>query len=136
LSYEGKSVYGDTITQQGKTVKLPYKMLGFSSMLGRLISCMPLLSLVERNEALSFKALIMGEVNNPTLRYRTLGSRSFQTIPLTHEARGVYRATIPGQQEDFEWYITANTSLGDVVFPATAGAAEEERMYQTVVVTR
>jgi hypothetical protein len=38
------------------------------------------------------------------------------------------------QKNDFEWYVTANTSLGDVVFPATASAEPSERMYQTVVV--
>jgi hypothetical protein len=53
---------------------------------------------------------------------------------MTHDARGVYRGIIPGQRSDFEWYITAKTSLGDVVFPATAGAVPAERMYQTVVV--
>jgi hypothetical protein len=53
---------------------------------------------------------------------------------MTHDARGVYRAAIPGQKNDFEWYVTANTSLGDVVFPATASAEPDKRMYQTVVV--
>jgi hypothetical protein len=53
---------------------------------------------------------------------------------MKHDARGVYRASIPGQKEDFEWYVTANTSLGDVVFPATAAAESAERMYQTVVI--
>jgi len=42
--------------------------------------------------------------------------------------------SIPGQKDDFEWYVTANTSLGDVVFPATAGAEPAQRMYQTIVV--
>ena len=76
----------------------------------------------------------MGKVSNPTLYYRTLGHTAFASVAVTHDARGVYRATIPGQEDDFEWYVTAHTSLGDVVFPATAGAEPAERMYQTVVV--
>lgn len=101
---------------------------------GKFITCMPLLTLVKPNEPTNIKALIMGEVTNPELHYRTLGDNSFTTIKLEHEARGVYRGVIPGQLEDFEWYVTAITSLGDVVFPATAAAADVERMYQTVVV--
>jgi len=52
---------------------------------------------------------------------------------MIHDARAVYRGTIPGMQDDFEWFVTAGTSLGDVVYPATAGAVGQERMYQTVV---
>jgi len=81
------------------------------------------------------EALIMGTVNDPRLYYRRLGSGAFTVMEMTHVARGVYRATIPGQKDDFEWYVTANTSLGDVIFPATAGAPEAERIYQTVIVS-
>ena len=102
---------------------------------GKYITCMPLLTQTKPDEPLKIKALIMGKVSNPNLYYRTLGDNSFTSITMTHDARGVYRVTIPGQQKDFEWYITANTSLGNVVFPATAGAESAERMYQTVVVT-
>ena len=77
----------------------------------------------------------MGEVSDPTLWYRKLGSKSFTSLPMIHDARGVYRVDIPGQNEDFEWYVTASTSLGEVVFPATAGAPVAERMCQTVIVT-
>jgi hypothetical protein len=95
---------------------------------------MPLLTLAKQDEAIKIKALIMGDVSNPKLSYRSLGSNSFFSIDMTHDARGVYRATIPGHKEDFEWYVTAHTSLGNVVFPATAAAEPAERMYQTVVV--
>ena len=77
----------------------------------------------------------MGEVRDPTLYYRTLGSATFVSMDMTHDSRGIYRGSIPGQQNDFEWYVTAETSLGNVVFPATAKAPLIERMYQTVVVT-
>jgi hypothetical protein len=98
------------------------------------ITCIPLLTQVKPDEQVNIKSLIMGDVSNPTLYYRTLGGSSFTSIEMTHDARGVYRAEIPGQQNDFEWYVTANTSLGDVIFPATADAQPDNRMYQTVVV--
>jgi hypothetical protein len=102
---------------------------------GKFINCTPVLTQVKPDEAVKIKALIMGTVNNAKLHYRTLGSSSFTSIDMTHDARGVYRVIIPGQKDDFEWYVTANTSLGDVVFPVTAGADPAERMYQTVVVS-
>jgi hypothetical protein len=101
---------------------------------GKFIACIPLLTLVKPDEPIKIKALIMGTVSNPKLHYRNLGSSSFTSLDMTHDARGVYRGIIPGQRSDFEWYVTAKTSLGDVVFPATAGAVPAERMYQTVVV--
>ncbi len=99
------------------------------------ITCMPLLTHANPGEAVRIKALIMGTAVQPELHYRKMGSDEFETMAMEHDARGVYRATIPGQQEDFEWYVTAGTSLGDVVFPSTAGADLAARMYQTVVVS-
>ena len=98
------------------------------------ITCTPLRTVVSQGEELHIKALIMGEVNQADLHYRPLGQTSFTSLELNHDARGVYRAVIPGQVDDFEWYVTARTSLGDVIFPASAGAEEQERMYQTVAV--
>jgi hypothetical protein len=100
----------------------------------KFIICIPVLSQVRPNESVIIKALIMGQVSNPTLYYRTLGSGTFQELAMTHQARGVYRVVIPGQNDDFEWYVTAGTSLGKAIFPATAGAVSAEKMYQTVVV--
>ena len=100
----------------------------------KFITCIPLLTQVKRGENLKIKALIMGEVSSAILYYRSMGADTFTSIPMNHEARGVYRAVVPGQQDDFEWYVTAETSLGDVVFPATAGAWDEERMFQSVVI--
>jgi len=102
---------------------------------GKFITCIPLLTRVQPNEEVNIKALIMGNVSKPTLHYRPLGNPSFISMPMTHDARGVYRGTIPGQNDDFEWYVTAESNLGNVIFPATAGAEPAERMYQTVVVT-
>jgi hypothetical protein len=102
----------------------------------KFIVCMPLRTQVIPNEPLSIKALIMGEVKNPTLFYRILGSNSFNRVPLKHDNRAVYRGIIPGQTRDFEWYVKAETNLGNVIFPATAGADDSAKMYQTVVVLK
>lgn len=101
----------------------------------KFITCIPVLTQVKPEQALDIKALIMGDAQEPTLYYRTLGNKSFKSIPIFHDSGGVYRVTIPGQSKDFEWYITASTSLGDVVFPVSAGKNVDKRIYQTVVVT-
>jgi hypothetical protein len=127
---EGK--YDKNFLQAGGTLpqdKEPSQKYGGK----KYITCMPLRTLVTPAEVLTIKALIMGDVNNAVLHYRRLGSNSFNSIPMTHVARSVFKATIPRQKEDFEWYVMAKTSLGDVVFPVTA---EADRMYQTVVVHR
>ena len=54
---------------------------------------------------------------------------------MKHDDRGVYKGSMPAQNEDFEWYVSGNTNLGDVVYPASAGATQDERNYQTVVVS-
>ena len=102
----------------------------------KFITCIPGLDQVKPGEPLRIKALIMGEVNDPTLYFREMGGDTFSSKPMQHDARGVYRATIPGQKKDFEWYVTAETSLGNVIFPSTAGADDPEKMYQTVVVAK
>mgnify|MGYP001187230804 FL=1 len=52
---------------------------------------------------------------------------------MLHVNRGVYQIQLSDQDEDFEWYVKAKTDLGDVVYPATAGA-ETSSQYQTVIV--
>lgn len=101
----------------------------------KFITCIPVLTQISVDEPLPVKAIIMGRVENPELHYRTLGTKQFKTLQMKHLNRGVFQITIPGQKQDFEWYITAKTSLGDVVYPASAGATQEERNYQTVVVS-
>lgn len=100
----------------------------------KFITCMPLRTQAEQEEPFVIKALIMGKVDNPVLHYRTLGKKTFNKVSLKHEHRAVYTGTIPPQENDFEWYVTAGTSLGDVIFPATAGADHSEKMFQTVIV--
>ena len=52
-----------------------------------------------------------------------------------NELESFYRENLDtGQQDDFEWYISAETDLGEVVFPSTAAADSKVRLLQTVVV--
>ena len=102
---------------------------------GSFITCLPLRTQVATGEALAIKALILEDAREPVLHYRSLGASCFQALPMQHVARAVYRASIPGQEEDFEWFVSSGTGSGTLVFPASAGANPEERLYQTVVVS-
>jgi len=86
-------------------------------------------------EAIKIGTLIIGAVHNLALFYRMSERSSFNIISLKHELYGVHRAIITGPREDFESYITINSSLGNVIFPLTAGASADERMYQTMIVS-
>jgi len=83
--------------------------------------------------ALKVMVLSQGRPKSATLHWRRLGEGPWQTVPLTHEARGVYRVTLPGndlQDRDFEYYLSAETEDGKtVVYPAAAPQTN-----QTVVV--
>ena len=63
------------------------------------------------------------------LFFRPLDSSEFDRIPLEHQARGVYRVSLPLQYDDFEYYIEAETSLGAAVFLVIA-----PELKQTIVV--
>jgi hypothetical protein len=71
----------------------------------------------------------MENPTSATLHYRPLGDGSYTDISLIHVARGVYKVTIPAQTDDFEYYIEAETSMGNAKFPVTAPSIN-----QTVVV--
>ena len=68
----------------------------------KFITCIPGLDQVKPGEPLRIKALIMGEVNDPTLYFREMGGDTFSSKPMQHDARVVYRATISGQKKDFK----------------------------------
>jgi len=62
---------------------------------------------------------------------RPLGSGKWKRISAKHLARAVYEAKLPAANEDFEYYVTAETVSGQkLIWPATAPA-----MNQTVVVS-
>ncbi len=79
---------------------------------------------VYEEESLKLKVIAMG-VSSPSLKYRTLGATSWNTINLTNVGRSVYEVTIPSQTDDYEYYIES----GSTVFPATA-----PEIFSTVVV--
>lgn len=98
------------------------------------ITCMPIRTHIQRNEKYQIKALIMGQVHEAVIHYRRLGTMQFETQSMTHVNRGVYRTKLPLQEKDFEWYVSAKTDLGNVVYPASAQGDSSEAQYQTVVV--
>lgn len=98
------------------------------------ITCMPIRTQILKKEKYQVKALIMGQVREATIHYRKLGASEFESLPMSHVNRGVYQTKLPMQEEDFEWYVTAKTDLGDVVYPATARGDASSIQYQTVVV--
>ena len=75
----------------------------------------------------------MGQVSEVIIHYRKLGSFEFESLPMPHLNRGVYQIQLPDQDEDFEWYVTAKTNLGDVNYPASA-QSNTFSQYQTVIV--
>lgn len=82
------------------------------------------------DETLELTVLIMGDPTSASLFYRSLGTGEFQSIELKHEGRAVYSIALPVMEDDFEYYVEAQTPTGDVVFPATA-----PDLNQTVIVT-
>ncbi len=91
------------------------------------IKVFPVRTQLGKNEALKLNIIGMG-VETPTLKYRELGDSDWINIAASNVGRNVYSATIPAQQEDFEYYLEA----GSEVFPVTANSVSP--IYQTVVV--
>jgi hypothetical protein len=73
-----------------------------------------------KGDPLELKVLIVGEHSDPVMTWRPLGSGAFQSIPLTHVERGVYRITIPEAEHDFEYAIQAQAGPDTIVYPASA----------------
>ena len=80
-------------------------------------------------ESLDMTVLIMENPTSATLYYRPLGGGSYTNLSLTNVARGVYEVTIPAQSDDYEYYIDAQTPIGNATYPVTAPTIN-----QTVVV--
>ena len=96
---------------------------------GAFVKVAPARTQVNAGESLTLKVLIMENPTSVTLYYRLLGGGSYHNISLTNVARGVYEVTIPAQSDDFEYYIEAQTPIGNATFPVTAPSIN-----QTVVV--
>jgi len=85
-------------------------------------------------EDLRLKVIVVGRASAPVLYWRPLGKGEFETIPVEHVARGVYKTRIPAGRiagNDFEYYVQTGAGANAIHFPATAPA-----MNQTVVVVR
>jgi len=87
-------------------------------------------------EALKLKVLVLSKAppSKATLHWRAMGGGSFEAIPLSHAARGVYAVTFPAKAtgDDLEYYVEAVVEEGKVLrFPATA-----PDLNQTVIVVR
>jgi hypothetical protein len=88
-------------------------------------------TLLVAGESLHLDAVVLG-IQDPVAvcHWRPLGSKSFQSVPLTHVDRGVYRTVLPARElrGDFEYYVEVTTERKAWRFPATA-----PELNQTVV---
>ena len=83
-------------------------------------------------ESLRLDAVVVG-IADPVVvcHWRPLGGKNFQSAPLAHVARGVYRTLVPARemQGDFEYYVEVAADRKSLRFPPTA-----PELNQTVVV--
>jgi len=83
------------------------------------------------NEPLNSRVRVMGKPESVTVFYRPLGEGEYESKELTHIARGVYSLTLRPQPDDFEYYLEARISTGNIVYPVTA-----PNLNQTVIVMK
>lgn len=82
-------------------------------------------------EPLAVKALVLAQQapRSAMVHWRKLGQGGFNSTPLAHFARGVYRANLPitaSAGQDLEYYVEVVAANGsDVRFPATAPAINQ-----------
>ncbi|HTO94544.1 MAG TPA: hypothetical protein VMM80_09210, partial [Bacteroidota bacterium] len=90
-------------------------------------------TVIRRGEPFSLEARFYGQSpETVTLRWRTLGSESFDAAQFVPVARNVYTISLPPHlvSGDFEYFVEAHGRMsGDFLFPSTA-----PQSYQTVVV--
>jgi hypothetical protein len=93
-------------------------------------------TLLEQDEDLVIKVMILrqGDVSyKSVLKWRPLGKGEFQTLPLEHVARSVFKGTLNAELlggRDFEYFVETRAGDGEVLrWPATA-----PEINQTVVV--
>jgi hypothetical protein len=88
---------------------------------------------LEPGEKLRLTVIMLGLTPvDAAVLWRPLGQGEFAKLPLTHAARGVYRAELPGEatKSDFEYYVQATSGKGErLCFPPTA-----PELNQTVVI--
>jgi hypothetical protein len=87
---------------------------------------------VARNEPLTVRAVVLSEspVREVAVFWKPLAGREYSRVTLKCLGRGVYQGVIPGQADDFEYYVEMTSqSNAPLHFPVTA-----PRLNQTVVV--
>jgi hypothetical protein len=86
---------------------------------------------LEAGESLKIKAVVLSEgtPDSAAVRWRELGRGEFRSVPLEHQARGVYMATLPPPAGAIEYYIEVKAGGETALFPATAPG-----LNQTVIV--
>jgi hypothetical protein len=80
-------------------------------------------SIVAKGEALTLKIIALDKqpIKSLSVKIRQLGTVNWQSVPSRHLTRAVHEATLPPAQDDFEYYITAETAASQtLVWPATA----------------
>jgi len=70
--------------------------------------------------SLNLKVVIVGDHSDPVLKWRSLGSENYQSVPLNHIANGVYHVTIPDPETDFEYFIVSDSGSESLYYPASA----------------
>lgn len=89
------------------------------------IRVMPVRTQLYADETLELEILAPIAPTNARVHYRPLGSGAWKSVAVEHEARGVYRARLPLQQADFEYYVEAMVGGQSVRFPVTAPALNQ-----------
>jgi hypothetical protein len=86
---------------------------------------------LEAGESLKIKVVVLSKEKPGAafLRWREMGRGAFKSVPLAHQARGVFAVTLPPPGEAIEYYIEAKAGAEAAVFPASAPA-----LNQTVIV--
>jgi hypothetical protein len=85
------------------------------------------------NERLVLKVIVLDnkKTKSAKLYWRKLGEKEYQNVDLKHVSRAVYKVQLGSMNDDFEYYIQAESSAGrQLLFPATA-----PDINQTVVVS-
>jgi hypothetical protein len=80
-------------------------------------------SIVAKGEALTLKIIALDKqpIKSLSVKIRQFGTVNWQSVPSRHLTRAVHEATLPPAQDDFEYYITAETAASQtLVWPATA----------------
>lgn len=75
---------------------------------------------LDKHEPLNLKVRAMGNPDSISLFYRPLGTGNFKSAKLNHIARGVFQLRLQPQKDDFEFYLRADLSQGNLLYPETA----------------